>query len=363
MKLYPFIYANTRRHKVARHLSFWVFWYLFRLLGMVEARALNMPLLTNIRISGLDVFLLFPVSIISCYIILYGLIPALLFKRKMMLFFLMVFFFALLCGYSNSFIIENVIQPMRWRPGYKPLPARNWVLASINSSYIFFLTSGSAISIKLAKAWYFQQNRIFELKGLMNTFQENVNALNSKTFLVQLIERTLEKITFKREEVLLSKLKPLIEYTINESSYAGIPLKTEIEAVVNYIELNQRLSVKTPINLELTDEIDGRSKIVPSILINTIECIITKKDFSNISTGIDITITAARQQVVMTISTTADNEQLFIDDQFSLSLAMIEHKLQAFYPKAYDLSLKMDNQKVLLFLKLELGKVVNVGQL
>ncbi|MDB5230794.1 MAG: putative signal transduction histidine kinase [Chitinophagaceae bacterium] len=362
MNTYDLIYADTRGSKIIRHLCFWLFWFTFRVSGAMELRVMT---ISHALLVGLEnVIFLFPLTIIFCYVVLYVLVPKLLFKKRFILFFIVILIFALLNGFANINICNYIINPLQPRPLFNNSPLHNIITGSLNATYLFFLTCGTSVSIKLAKAWYFQESNIYELKNTLKEYERNIDKVRSRNFITQLLERTIRKIQNFSNDPLFAKLQPLIEYSLNESGPALISTEKEIEAIADYIEVNQRLEFDLNIDVSIINKADPKANVSRGILINVIEAVLSQAlKLDSKPSVLEINIQVLKFYLELSVKTFTEAPEALLNPALSLALALNENKLKTYYPKAHSLKLSVEGGALILCLKMDLDKVVKTATL
>ena len=82
MNIYPLVFSNNSRYRIARHSLFWILWILyytiFTTISFAEKRPLGQSFLGALTETTISV----PMDMAFCYSILYFLLPSFLFKGK-----------------------------------------------------------------------------------------------------------------------------------------------------------------------------------------------------------------------------------------------------------------------------------------
>jgi two-component system LytT family sensor kinase len=133
------------------------------------------------------------------------------------------------------------------------------------------------------------------------------------------------------------KLSEILRYMIYESNDSLVALKTEIEYVQSYIEL-QKLRFKDGASVLLTinGEIDGQ-QIIPLVLISFVENAFKHGVANDPSDPIRIDIIA--NQKILHFSITNKKNNANKDEMGGVGLNNVERRLQLLYPERYKLNI------------------------
>jgi len=309
-----------------------------------------------------DMLLLFPIAIVSCYFVLHYLIPKLLFTKRLIFFLICIFLLAVINGAYNVFMFEHVIIPRRTIIGLQFVKTTTWSLASINSSYIYFLTVGSAISIKLSKVWYFQQLKIFELGSTIERFKDFPNQGQPGNFILSFMKRVLYKIHESHIAVQWEKTSRLIKHALQESNSKIIDVNEELQALSDYVDVNQTVS-DMPITIDIHNTSSFSYKLPAGLLVNIIEIFLhehlqhKKKDLLNVIITID------RADISLQIVSKESDQHLFLSAEFQAKLALTEQKLKLYYSKNYHLQMITKNDSARLLLNISMDKIIYANSL
>lgn len=300
------------------------------------------------------------VQIPAVYIVLYFLMPRLLFKAKFGQFFIsllvIIISFSALAWFSYVWVQD----PLFWaEDNYDPV--------LLNYGKIFKTTSkiypvvALAIVAKWFKFWYKEQknNQLLseeklqaELKFLKAQIHPHFlfNTLNN------LYALTL-KSSKEAPEVVL-KLSDLLNYMLYECSADKVSLEKEVKLVEDYIALEKiRYGDRLSVNFNSSSEING-VKIAPLMILPFVE-----NAFKHgVSEELDeswISIDLSKKEESLTLkvenSKSIQNEQ---DDRFEykqgIGLKNVKRRLEILYPGAYSLDIHESSESFLVVLKLNL---------
>lgn len=294
MTKHEFIFSDQRKHRLARHVMFWLFWCIaFNLLFHLPIHVfhgwdLSGPGTRNYQELGPVLFFiktlivnsLFGViapQIILTYVLMYWLLPNYFYKKRnpflvavITLGILIIFFFAA-TGFKYSSTVYNMIAGMRpVNTSYKGLP--HVVLVDQVSTLPIVL--GMALLIKLVKRWWQKQKQTEQLaKEKTKAELQLLKAQVHPHFLFNTINNiyyfTLSNSA--QAPVMIKKLSGLLNYIINECNQPMVPLEKEIKMIQDYMALEK---IRYSDQMEMTVDIIGdheNKMIAPLLLIPFVE--------------------------------------------------------------------------------------------
>lgn len=291
MSLHDFIFSNSIRHRMARHVAFWLATYVFFIITFyiphcvfpawnTEKFAAHSARLGFIwwlwwRIFN-SVISLIPVLTFA-YTVIYFVLPRHIFSKKNILITTAFLFPAiiaviLLNYYCAYFISWNLV---RINPA-RPMPGPD-VLSRLVADEVLFnypIIAGFAVIIKMMKqGWLKQQETeqiarektITELQILKGQIHPHFlfNTLNNIYFFT---------LTFPNKAVeMLTKLTGILRYIINDCAHHFVPLEKELEMIQHYVALEKiRYGDRLKMTLEIKGDCTGKM-ISPLLLIPLVE--------------------------------------------------------------------------------------------
>ena len=248
------------RSRLFWHLLFWVFITFYLMIAFREKKDTFTGLLEYTLIN-------LPAHIFFAYTLIYFLIPLFLLRKKYLHFTLLLiptlfisiiyllYILLLQCGCFGNLLNVNI-----------NLFGRA-LFATLN-------IGGIAVAIKLFKFWY--QEREAKLEAEKSNLTSQLQLLKSQVHphflfntLNNLYSLTLEK-SEKSSEVVL-KLSALLRYMLYECDVPAIALNKEIDAIKNYIDLeNYRYGKRLELSINFSGDID-ENEIAPLLLLPFIE--------------------------------------------------------------------------------------------
>ena len=254
------------RYRVWRHIAYWSFqitvWSIFWIV-------MGAP--TSFERNLFDMLLWIPVFILFSYPLVYGAIPHLLLKGKVVQFFLLILAWGGLGVYINSGFITYLYAPLQEAMGFDFIPIKMWQ----PHTYLCMTTSAaSPMIIKFFKLWTLKQ------RDWMRAQQEKITAelqLLKAQVHPHFLFNTLNNIySFSLDNSpktpgMIVKLSSLLSYMLYDCKAEQVQLEKEIENMQNYIDLEkERYGNK----IEISWSVEGNIKnkfISPLLMLPFLE--------------------------------------------------------------------------------------------
>lgn len=281
MERHPFIFSNERKYRLARHVVFWIFWFvsqgfLYSFVAVTDRFFYPMRLKSAFVES---LIYLIPHMVLS-YSLMYFVVPKFLLKQKYWLTTLWAVVLCLLTGLiaaSLSLTIIKVVRTSFMGSAYHPynhINAANVFLSLMAGLRGGISIAGIAVAIKLMKYWYVKEQRNLQLQ------KENIAAqlqLLKAQVHPHFLFNTLNNIYSYTQKVsptgstLVMGLSDLLRYILHEGSKPLVPLDKELKMIEDYMLLEQiRYGKRLEINKELPAETNGLT-IAPLLLLPFVE--------------------------------------------------------------------------------------------
>lgn len=268
-RLDSFLYNDfifSSRYRVWRHLIYWTFhiiaWAVFWV--VIGAAPSFWRVLFNMA-------LWIPVFILFSYPLVYGAIPHLLMKGKLVEFFLLILAWGAVGLFINSGFRTYLYVPLQEWIGFKVIPFKG----PQPHSYLCMTTSAaSPMIIKFFKLWTIKQREwIFAQKEKINAELKLLKSQVHPHFLFN----TLNNIySFSMDGApktpdMILKLSSLLHYMLYDCKSDEVRLEKEIEIMKDYIDLEKERYGNT---IEISWSVEGNIKnksISPLLLLPFLE--------------------------------------------------------------------------------------------
>ncbi|HET6226126.1 MAG TPA: histidine kinase [Bacteroidia bacterium] len=375
MMQHPFIFSDEPKYRIARHLAFWTFWWLFQ--GFLYAFvAINSATAYFLRLpaSLAESFIYLWAHIFLSYSLMYFVVPRFLLKQKYWLTALwVVILFLLTAAFSSILSVTFVEQVRDWIMGKNyvgpPRTMRVNIFLSLLAGLRGAITIGGlATAIKLMKYWYMKEQKNLQLQN------ENVAAqmqLLKAQIHPHFLFNTLNNIysytqnTSTVASQLVMGLSDMLRYMLYECNQPLVPLAKELKMLKDYITLETiRYDNKLEVNIDLPENVD-RMYIAPLLLLPFVEnCF--KHGASNMLEQPWISLSIQLQEKTLSmklVNGKSESEELATQKQ-GIGITNVEKRLQLLYSGKHELIITNDDHVFVVDLKVELERkrmpVVNV---
>jgi len=372
MNMQSLIFSREKSVRVARHVIFWLSWFLYLSCTQLRNQTPDMV--------GMKSFIIYQLSVsanrvllqmLFCYPFIYILIPRFFQKKKYLVF---AFWLSLLLlsiywvTYVDYFYIwSDTRSPVFYNiPGIKPLtPFQSKYFAIYSNIHCTgtFVAASIILAVKYYKNWFRKerenetliiQNSKAELQLLKAQVHPHFlfNTLNNIYALM--LDDSPKAIT------VLNELSGMVLYMSDEETESLVPLGREIKMLLDYIGLEKirygdRLEMITSIDLDESDELI----IAPLLMIPFVENSF-KHGASNAldHARINLQISTTQNQLAFRISNDINPVPERIDKRIKIGLKNVKKRLQILYPEKHSLqflesdgiftailNIKLDKQK------------------
>lgn len=381
---HDFIFSDQRRHRITRHVAFWLLWCIaFNLLfhfpihvfkgwdtsgpGTKNYQALG-PVLFFIKALIVNSFFAVIVPQIALtYALIYWLLPEYFYKRKnyfltatIIVCMLFVFYFvAAIFKYSP--VVYNYIAETTGGGAMSFRGMLQVVIIDQLSSLPIVL--GFALTIKLVKRWWLKQKETEQLsKEKTKAELQLLKAQVHPHFLFN----TLNNIYFftltnsAQAPVMIKKLSGLLNYILHECDQPLVPLEKEIKMIQDYMALEK---IRYAEQMQMTIEIDGKpdeKMITPLLLIPFVENSF-KHGASKMITQpwVKLTIQIVNNHLHFKITNSKPSTNESSISKGNIGLKNVTKRLELLYPGTHELSIVSEPESFAVHLVLQLHDIKN----
>jgi sensor histidine kinase YesM len=282
MKQYSFIFSDSRKYRVRRHLIFWSLWWVFQVVLYAYV-----PLLVGLDgylrffLSCIDsVFFLVP-HMFMAYSLMYFVIPRYIITGKYVHSVISVTVICLVTALMSSaislLVLERIHQVCVIELGIKQVPVnynRTFWLSLLAGLRGGLTIGGLAAAIKLMKYWYIKQQRNLQLQK--ENAESQLQLLKAQVH-PHFLFNTLNNIFSHTQGVapvasqLALGLSDMLRFMIYECNQSLVPLSKELKMIQDYITLEKiRYDDRLDIHVEVPENTDDLS-ISPLLLLPFVE--------------------------------------------------------------------------------------------
>jgi LytS/YehU family sensor histidine kinase len=351
-----FIFSNQPKSRIARHLSFWILFFLHVLLFryyLYDLKYLLDPRTYLIRLQNMLLFL--PVSVFYAYFAMYFLLPQFILKGRYVQLFFVVFIMSvvlLLCSYliSTQFNIS-----LAWDLPLQRQTVVRQLDFTVSNGLVYPLTvSTFAIGIKMAKGWYLKQKENEQL--LEQKIKKEIQLLKSQIH-PRFIFHSLNAVYndtlagFEKSPAMLLKLSDLLSYLLYESSEETVPLEKELNMTEDYLGL-EKLCFEEALKLSIHKAANPTNRLIaPLLLLPILECVFEQDILSkNQQLVLDLYIRMEENDFYFTLIMQSDpalKEQQFHNNE---RLLQVQKRLGALYAGKHEFKIFAEESRLIISL-------------
>jgi sensor histidine kinase YesM len=368
MERHPFIFSDERRHRIKRHVAFWLVWY-FSQAFLYSFVALNLGPRYFVRLesSFIESFIYLVPHMFLSYSLMYFVIPRYLLKQRYWHTAGMLVIFSLLTAGISSALSLTVIPAVRFGimgdcPELYPFAnSTTTVFLSLMAGLRGGLTvAGIAAAIKLMKYWYVKEQRNLQLQ------KENIAAqlqLLKAQVHPHFLFNTLNNIYSYTQKVsptgstLVMGLSDLLRYILHEGSKTAVPLDKELKMIDDYMLLEQiRYGDRLDINKELPAETNGLTVATLLLLPFVENCFKHGTSQMLEQAWIRLAIDIDGNKLKMTLI----NAKIPVKDEgkpvSGIGISNVRKRLELLYPGKYELAIREEEDVFIVKLTVELER-------
>jgi len=364
MQQYPFIFSNEWKYRIRRHVTFWLFWWLFQAflysfiaISSVETYFQRLPL------SVLESFFFMFNHMFLSYSLMYFVIPKFVLKQKYWLTASWtIILFVIAAGISV--LVSRAITPFCYMilgPDYQG-PARtmpvNIFLALLAGLRGGITIAGIAAAIKLMKHWYMKEQGNLQLQK--ENVESQLQVLKAQVhphFLFNTLNNIYSEAQSKSPSAakMITKLSDLLRFMIYDGNQQFVPLSKEIKMINDYIGLEKlRYGNKLELHIDVPAD-TGNLQIAPLLLLPLVEnCFkhgastILEHPWVNLEVS-----TKGKQMHMKLMNGKADENPKFLSN--GIGISNVRKRLALLYPDRHELTITNQQDVFIVTLKIELS--------
>ena len=340
-----------------RWLNHFIFWVVLTL-----STAYHGSLYGGLFIQNLaNMVSLLPIHILTAYTAVYFIIPRFLFRKKWIVFALVLILLCYTSAVISRLLIVYVAEPLvrgevdkesLWQIVKDPIYLLQvYVPSLLLPTLLLFL-------IKMTKERFSQRNREAQLiKEKQSTEINFLKAQMNPHLLFNTLNNIYSLAQSGSEDTpeMILKLSDIMDYTLYECRAAEVLVTREWELIENYADL-EVLRFSDQVNLLLSERIDNsQAKIAPLLLIPIVENAFKyglKTSHTDPEIKIDLTVKEGFLQ--LKTSNTKDKSHTNQSVQHGIGLKNLRRQLNIHYPERHQLILDESEDRYNVNLKIEL---------
>jgi hypothetical protein len=365
MQKYPFIFSDEWKHRVRRHLAFWLFWGISQgfLYSFIASNS-GLSYFGQLPLSIIESFIFLLAHIFLAYSLMYFVIPRFLLKQK----YWQTAGWTLLCflvtAGISTLIGQFIIDPLRLfliGDSYSASPYRV-ASGKLHLSFLAGLRGaltigGIAAAIKLMKHWHIKEQRNMQLQK--ENVESQLQLLKAQVH-PHFLFNTLNNIyayTQNSSPVaakMVSALSDLLRFMLYECNQRVVPLSSELKTIKDYINLEQiRYGNELDIHLDLPEK-HNDLYIAPLLLLPLVEnCFKHGTSHMLEQPWVSLQITIENNEMRMKLLNGKISEET-TSEKKGIGISNVEKRLSLLYPGKHEFIVTNDAEVFIINLKIEL---------
>jgi two-component system LytT family sensor kinase len=360
MNWYSFIFSQKKSHRLVRHLSFWLLWWIYFTASFYHYEQSGLQKIAFEPWNGpffIKSLLLLFIHIISCYYFINYLMPQYLLKARYAALIVQVVFLGIVILFSCYFIYNTIVPIVNSSfHANAGIVSQNIWWTSITAGLLSAPKVISAAAAgKLLKRWWQKQKEKERLeKEKLVTDLQLLKAQMHPEFLFTSLDNiyslTQEKASAKASMLLL-KLADILSYMLYDCDNKFVLLEKEIKVIKDYLALEKMV---TRNSLEIDIAVKGKAgnkAIVPLLFFSLIEnCVSYIKNKKLEQNWLNLEFQIEAGEVTMRLIHGKSNESLDLPENEN-SIAKARKKLDFFYPGKYELKVTVEEEMMMTYLR------------
>jgi LytS/YehU family sensor histidine kinase len=302
------------------------------------------------------------------YTQLYFFIPRFLLKKKFVTYTLLTLLFTKIVSDLNYIIYSLTAYQIRTGKPHPPIKWENLVkfnLVEFRTVFSLFMICGLAVSVKLLKKWYQENDRNRKIeKEKLAIELEMLKAQVHPHFLFNTLNN-LYSLTLTHSDkapLVVTHLSDLLRYMLYECNEKEVPLENEIETLKKYVEL-EKLRYGSRIDVSFVSSGNIKENLIaPLLLIPFVE------NSFKYGTGeqldqcwVNLHFHAEGNTFTFNLSNSSSNDKAK-PVSGGIGLQNIKKRLELIYPGKYELTLNEEADMFVVKLQMQLNPAVQEKQ-
>ena len=356
MLVSEFIFSEKLKYKIARHLAFWLMYYVYTVFTNLPGFQLKTFTDPSLYIeSYFEASEFLPVYLLSVYFSIYYILPGYLAKKGNAFLFLSFFLLVTVTVAITYAISKIIFKNYEWK--WDELDVLTLVFKKSIGEQI--IITGSAIIIKIIKDYSLKQreSEILAIENTRNQIQLLKMQMHPRILFECLhnIYIDIEAGTIYAPEMII-KFSDLLSYLLYEGELKQVPLNLELKMVQNYVAL-KKIAYKT--NLDLDVEIIGDMNgcyITPGIFLPLLELGFVSFEKPGKSLSISINIKAESSKIYFILINNVPGIQIMNTNSAQETLEGLKKRLQLFHLSKYKIEIHSTADSFTIILQVETDK-------
>jgi len=334
-----------KNRTVISHIGFWVGYYLLMILALLTYEK------SISTLQYLRAFLFVIVQAILAYANMYFFVPVFFFRRRYLLYVVLVVSFGVLLSEGHIYLIKNFF------PSVKPerIP-RQEIRDAIRGIFLLLVTTFSTAN-RILRVSHDNEREVNLLKRQQLEQEQEASALKSENletelkflksqinphFLFNALNNiyTLTYIEDDEAPEMILKLSDMLRYILYDCASREVPITKEINYLENYIEL-QRLKMDDLLMQIDIGAFNPQVKIAPMLFIPFIENSFKHSKIEDTTHGwIKLKLWSENNQIHFQITNSKPQKKFTKDKVGGIGLQNVKRRLELLYPAKHHLTIQ-----------------------
>jgi sensor histidine kinase YesM len=365
MNWHEFVFSEKPKLRLSRHIAFWLVWWLYffgsrYFLLQPNHQTRKTEFLAWDSVDLITSLLILFAQMLTCYVVIYFLLPRYLLKAKYLLFVTGSIFLGFVLVQLTHFIQTFVTPFLKSVLIDTPTATKQVALWSsisaggINSIKIITV----AVAIKLGKRWWFNQKEKERLeKEKIEAELQLLKAQIHPDFLFNMLSNiySFALMTSPKAPEMLLKLSEILSYMLYECNDRTVLLEREIKMLKDYMSLEKmRYGNKLEMNMHVSGD-PGVKRIAPLLLLRLIENSFKQCSSRMVEQAwINLEMIIENDSLTMKLMNGKPLELAALEDGEEDDLVQAKKRLQLLYPGRHDLKITEEPEIMMVILEVML---------
>jgi hypothetical protein len=363
-----FIFSDEPRHRVSRHLMFWITWVTFFTItygsrpGGVKNN-IEMYYVKSYFSAFVEALVYLPDHMLLSYGLIYFILPRYLFRAKYLqaLGALVVVIVFVLC--TAHYLANYAAAAFRIWYGL-PAPSTSFYFSTLAGLRGGLTIGGFAVAAKIMKHWIHKNQLTQRLeREKLTTELQLLKAQVHPHFLFNTLNNLYSLTLFKSDnapEVVL-KLSALLRYMLYECNVPAVPLDKEIRMMQDYIELEKlRYGDRLDLSVNISGDLHG-TLIAPLLLLPFLENSFkhgASEQLDQAWIGFDLSVRGNTMKMKLVNGISAEISPFSPENGLhgGIGLQNVQKRLSLLYPNQHELKIIQEDETFIVSLTVQLEK-------
>lgn len=363
MNIYPLIFSNNPRYRIARHILFWLSWILYYTIFVTLSWA-RFPFFKAFVPAFIVESLSMPMDMAFCYSIIYFLIPRYLSRGKYISFVVLWLIFSLIFIVSFR-LYSNYVDPAI----YAAFGMHSKMEHSSSFIWDFFyyfsqinMEGCLTAAIKLGKMWFIKQQELDLIKSEKRKIEPVLhNGEMKPVFLINALDK-VEVLSQKKPSVIpgmIRKIKGLLLYIIYDTNQGKVNLQKELKLIEEYVALEKEGNDNLKVKVNMVGNMNGE-RIAPFIILSLVENSFRQLALLDLNEKfLNLEIRLAEGQLYISVAWSKPVDTSTLANGGNTFLQNIGKRLNLLYPHSHELKILIKTDQFIINCKIDLHEAIN----